>query len=132
MGFPFIFRGALDVNARKINEEMKLAAVKAVADLAKEEVPEEVKLAYGNEDFSFGPNYIIPKPFDSKSSHHCNSCRCKSSNGIRSCEKRDIDLNEYAANLQNRLGTTASFMKSLRDRLSAFVKREIKGSHGFC
>ena len=54
LGFPFIFRGALDVRAKRINEEMKLAAVKALAELAKEEVPEEVKLAYGNQDFSFG------------------------------------------------------------------------------
>ena len=54
LGFPFIFRGALDVRATTINDEMKLAAVRALADLAKEEVPEEVKLAYGNEDFSFG------------------------------------------------------------------------------
>ena len=62
--FPFIFRGALDVRASKINMEMKLAAVKAIAELAKEEVPEEVKLAYGGEDFKFGKNYLIPKPFD--------------------------------------------------------------------
>ena len=66
LGFPFIFRGALDVRAKRINEEMKLAAVKALAELAKEEVPEEVKLAYGNQDFTFGPEYLIPKPFDQR------------------------------------------------------------------
>lgn len=64
LGFPFIFRGALDVRASAINEEMKIAAVKALADLAKETVPESVRRAYGNADFSFGAEYLIPKPFD--------------------------------------------------------------------
>lgn len=64
LGFPFIFRGALDVRARKINEEMKIAAAYALARLAKEPVPEEVKKAYGGVDLKFGPDYIIPKPLD--------------------------------------------------------------------
>lgn len=64
LGFPFIFRGALDVRASKISEGMKLAASKALAALAKEPVPESVKIAYGGQDFSFGRNYIVPKPFD--------------------------------------------------------------------
>jgi malate dehydrogenase (oxaloacetate-decarboxylating)(NADP+) len=68
LGFPFIFRGALDVRARRINEPMKQAAVRALAELAQrgEAVPEVVKRAYPNESFDFGPNYIIPKPFDSR------------------------------------------------------------------
>jgi len=64
LGFPFIFRGALDCRATCINEEMKLAAVKALAQLAREECPDSVCKAYGNQKFVFGPNYIIPKPFD--------------------------------------------------------------------
>ena len=64
LGFPFIFRGALDVRARAINEEMKMAATRALAQLAKEKVPESVINAYGGKEFSFGPEYIIPKPFD--------------------------------------------------------------------
>ncbi len=64
LGFPYIFRGALDVRATKINEEMKLAAVYAIASLAKEPVPDSVNLAYGNKNLSFGSNYIIPKPID--------------------------------------------------------------------
>ena len=64
LGFPFIFRGALDVRATTINEEMKMAAVKALAQLARKKVPEMVISAYGGEDFEFGRNYIIPKPFD--------------------------------------------------------------------
>lgn len=64
LGFPFIFRGALDTGARKITENMKLAAAKALADLAKEDVPEIVSRAYGGKPFSFGRDYIVPKPFD--------------------------------------------------------------------
>lgn len=64
LGFPFIFRGALDVRASTINEEMKKAAVQALAELAREDCPDSVCRAYGNQKFSFGPNYIIPKPFD--------------------------------------------------------------------
>ncbi|MHC4924706.1 MAG: NADP-dependent malic enzyme, partial [Planctomycetota bacterium] len=64
LGFPFIFRGALDVRAKAINEEMKMAAAVALAELAKEDVPDEVMRAYGGEPLKFGPDYIIPKPFD--------------------------------------------------------------------
>ena len=64
LGFPFIFRGALDVQARAINEEMKMAATDALAELAKEDVPEAVATAYGVSTFQFGPDYLIPKPFD--------------------------------------------------------------------
>ena len=64
LGFPFIFRGALDVRSTVISEGMKMAAARALADLAKEPVPESVKKAYGGQDFSFGRNYIVPKPFD--------------------------------------------------------------------
>src|SRR3954454_997532 len=66
LGFPFIFRGALDVRARAITEEMKMAAARALAALAKEQVPDSVSKAYGGESFTFGPEYIIPKPFDSR------------------------------------------------------------------
>ena len=65
LGFPFIFRGALDVKAKKISEKMKMAAAKALADLAKQSVPDEVRSAYGR-DFSFGKEYIVPKPFDKR------------------------------------------------------------------
>jgi malate dehydrogenase (oxaloacetate-decarboxylating)(NADP+) len=66
MGFPYIFRGALDVRASTINEEMKIAAAKAIAELAREHVPEEVIKAYGGRDMKFGPHYIIPTPFDDR------------------------------------------------------------------
>src|SRR6185437_7737686 len=64
LGFPFIFRGALDTSASAINEEMKMAAVRALAQLAKEDVPESVSRAYGGTKFRFGRDYLIPKPFD--------------------------------------------------------------------
>ena len=64
LGFPYIFRGALDVRATKINEAMKMAAVRALAALAKEHVPEQVNIAYGETKLNFGRDYIIPKPFD--------------------------------------------------------------------
>ena len=64
LGFPFIFRGALDVRASRITENMKMAAAKALAALAKEDITDEVRAAYGGKDFSFGRNYIVPKPFD--------------------------------------------------------------------
>ena len=66
LGFPSIFRGALDTRATQINEEMKLAAVHALAELAREDVPESVSAAYSNRTFHFGPEYIIPKPFDNR------------------------------------------------------------------
>jgi malate dehydrogenase (oxaloacetate-decarboxylating)(NADP+) len=66
LGFPFIFRGALDVRATRINEEMKIAAVHALVALAKEEVPEEVLVACDLKSLSYGPDYIIPKPVDSR------------------------------------------------------------------
>lgn len=122
LGFPFIFRGALDVRATKINEEMKIAAVRAIADLAKQEVPDEVRLAYGNDEFTFGPNYIIPKPFDSRVLTSVTPAVAKAAMESGVARTEIADLTEYAANLQNRLGTTATFMKQLRDRLSVHVK----------
>ncbi len=80
LGFPFIFRGALDVRATSINDEMKMAATLALAKLAKEKVPEMVMKAYGGEEFEFGKDYIIPKPFDPRVLMVCCSCCCKSRN----------------------------------------------------
>jgi len=122
LGFPFIFRGALDVRATKINMEMKLAAVNALAQLAREEVPQEVRLAYDNEDFTFGPNYLIPKPFDTRVLTRVTPAVAKAAmdSGVA---KLDIpDLREYASNLEARLGTTAIFMKRIRDRLKTYKK----------
>ncbi len=117
LGFPFIFRGALDVRAKKINNQMKLAAVKALAALAKEEVPQEVKLAYSNQDFKFGREYFIPKPFDSRVLTWVAPAVAKAAMETKEATKNIDDLQEYSSELRNRLGTVGQFMKSLRDKL---------------
>lgn len=124
--FPFIFRGALDVRARKINMEMKLAAVKAIADLAKEEVPEEVRLAYGGEDFKFGKNYLIPKPFDPRVLTRVTPAVAEAAMKSGVARIQIEDLHAYARSLEGRMGNTAMFMKSLRDKLSAYVAKSGK------
>lgn len=126
LGFPFIFRGALDVRARKINMQMKLAAVKALADLAKEEIPEEVKLAYGGEDFKFGRNYLIPKPFDARVLTRVTPAVAKAAMETGVARIQIPDLQAYARSLEGRMGTSAGFMKSLRDRLTTFVNKSGK------
>lgn len=122
LGFPFIFRGALDVHAKKINLEMKLAAVKALAELAKEEVPDEVKMAYGNEHFSFGPNYIIPKPFDKRVLTNVAPAVAKAAIDSGVARSPIEDLKSYARDLSGRLDVSATFMKSIRDNLATKVQ----------
>jgi malate dehydrogenase (oxaloacetate-decarboxylating)(NADP+) len=124
--FPFIFRGALDVRAKKINMEMKLAAVKALADLAKEEVPEEVKMAYGGEDFKFGRNYLIPKPFDPRVLTRVTPAVAHAAMESGVARIAIDDLQAYARSLEGRMGNSAGFMKSLRDRLSTLVTKRDK------
>lgn len=123
LGFPFIFRGALDVRAKKINGEMKLAAVYALASLAKEEVPDEVKMAYGGMDLSFGREYLIPKPFDSRVLTRVCPAVAQAAMDSGVARIHIEDMKGYVNNLQNRLGTSASFMKSLRDRLQTKVEK---------
>lgn len=121
--FPFIFRGALDVRASKINMQMKLAAVKALADLAKEDVPEEVKLAYGGEDFKFGKSYLIPKAFDPRILTRVTPAVAKAAMDSGVARITIKDLNEYARSLEGRMGNSAQFMKSLRDRLHTQIEK---------
>jgi malate dehydrogenase (oxaloacetate-decarboxylating)(NADP+) len=121
LGFPFIFRGALDVHAKKINLEMKLAAVHALAKLAKKEVPDEVRMAYGNENFSFGPTYIIPKPFDQRVLTTVAPAVAKAAIDSGVARTPIEDLKIYARELSERLGVSATFMKSIRDNLSTKV-----------
>ncbi len=123
LGFPFIFRGALDVRATAINKEMKLAAVYALANLAKEEVTEEVKIAYGGEDFSFGANYLIPKPFDTRVLTRVTPAVAKAAIDSGVARVKIENFTAYASSLEDRLGTTAPFMKQIRDRLKNHVKK---------
>ncbi len=109
LGFPFIFRGALDVRASKINEEMKLAATYALAELAKrgEAVPDAVKTAYPGENFDFGPEYIIPKPFDSRVLLYVAPAVAKAAmdSGVA---RKPIDLLEYDKRLNETIGELSS------------------------
>jgi malate dehydrogenase (oxaloacetate-decarboxylating)(NADP+) len=125
LGFPFIFRGALDVRARKINEQMKKAAAYALAELAKEEVPDDVKRAYGNENFSFGRNYLIPKPFDKRVLTRVSPAVAKAAMDSGVARVRIEDMNAYAKSLQERLGQTGSIMRNIRSRLPGSDKPRI-------
>lgn len=125
LGFPFIFRGALDVRARKINEQMKKAAAYALASLAKEEVPDDVKRAYGNENFSFGPNYLIPKPFDKRVLTRVSPAVAKAAIDSGVARLKIDDFNAYAKSLQERLGQTGSIMRNIRSRLPGADKPKI-------
>lgn len=103
LGFPFIFRGALDVRAKKITENMKMAAAKALAALAKEPVPEEVRRAYGGEDFSFGRNYIVPKPFDPRVIEYEAVAVAKAACDDGVADKPISDWDGYRASLRSRM-----------------------------
>jgi len=117
LGFPFIFRGALDVRATAINEEMKIAAVKALAKLAKEDVTDQVIKAYGGKRFTFGPEYIIPKPFDSRVLLWVTPAVAEAA--MRSgVAQTKIDLDEYRASLEKRLGVRQSFVRSIKDKIT--------------
>lgn len=102
LGFPFIFRGALDVKAKAINEEMKVAAVNALADLTKETIPDVVKKAYGGKDFTFGPDYIIPKPFDPRVLVYETTAVAEAAmkSGVA---RQMIDIDDYRNQLQNKI-----------------------------
>ncbi|NBV51488.1 phosphotransacetylase [bacterium] len=127
LGFPFIFRGALDVRATAINEEMKLAAVHALAKLTREPVPEKVFSAYGGAPFEFGPEYIIPKPFDSRVLLWV--CPAVAKAAMESGVARTkIDLDAYVATLEKRLGVRQSFVRSIKDKIESDQSRTENGS----
>jgi malate dehydrogenase (oxaloacetate-decarboxylating)(NADP+) len=111
LGFPFIFRGALDVRARKINQEMKMAAVRALAKLAKEKVPEVVLHAYGGKEFSFGPEYIIPKPFDPRVLWYVAPAVAKAAMDTGVARKPIEDFEAYKEQLQERLGFSTEIVR---------------------
>ncbi len=130
LGFPSIFRGALDVRARAINEEMKIAATRALAALAKEDVPDSVLRAYGVEHLRFGPEYIIPKAFDPRVLLRVSSAVAEAA--MRSGVARlQIDLEQYQDQLARRLGRTHEVMQSVRQRAKAAPKRIVfsEGEH---
>ncbi len=122
LGFPFIFRGALDVRARKINEDMEMAATRALAALAKEEVPDSVMRAYGLDRIRFGPEYLIPKPFDPRVLLWVAPAVAWAAVGS-GVAGRAIDVEEYRARLDARLGRAREVMRGLSTRAQQEVKR---------
>jgi malate dehydrogenase (oxaloacetate-decarboxylating)(NADP+) len=125
LGFPFIFRGAMDVRANKINEEMKLAATKAIAALAKEPVPDYVNLAYGSKNLSFGAEYIIPKPIDNRLIVAVSTAVAKAAIDSGVAKKKITDWDAYALELENRLGKDNKLMRSLANKAKSNPKRVV-------
>ncbi|MDA9818201.1 NADP-dependent malic enzyme, partial [Flavobacteriaceae bacterium] len=125
MGFPYIFRGALDVRASVINEEMKIAAVYAIAGLAKEHVLEEVRRAYGGKDMKFGPKYIIPTPFDSRLISTVPVAVAKAAVKTGVAKKPIEDWSLYEKHLKARLDPTVNVMSGVFSQLTTSPKRVI-------
>lgn len=124
LGFPFIFRGALDVRARAINEDMKIAAAHALADLAKRGAGDSVAKAYGQMYFKFGPEYIIPKPFDPRVLVWESSAVAEAA--MKTGDARiKIDIEEYKEKLENRVGKSREIMRIMVSRAKRQPKRVV-------
>ncbi|QLK26350.1 NADP-dependent malic enzyme [Natrinema zhouii] len=122
LGFPFIFRGALDVRATEINEEMKVAAASALAELAKQDVPDSVVKAYGDQPLQFGPDYIIPKPLDARVLFEVAPAVARAA--IESGAARaDLDVDEYVEALEARLGKSREMMRVVINKAKSDPKR---------
>ncbi|ADF50945.1 MAG: NADP-dependent malic enzyme [Zunongwangia sp.] len=125
LGFPFIFRGALDVRATKINEDMKMAAVKALAELAKEPVPEQVNIAYGETRLNFGSDYIIPKPFDPRLIAKVPPAVAKAAMESGVARTEITDWQKYEDELLERMGSDNKITRLLMQRAKNNPKRVI-------
>lgn len=125
LGFPYIFRGALDVRATTINEEMKIAAVKAIAALAKQPVPESVNQAYNTNNLKFGPEYIIPKPTDPRLITEVAPAVAKAAIASGVARATITDWDKYADELRRRLGLDDRLMRNLSDAARRNPKRVV-------
>ena len=125
LGFPYIFRGALDVRATAINEEMKIAAVKAIADLAKLPVPEAVNLAYNQKNITFGKDYIIPKPLDFRLISHVAPAVAKAAIDSGVARHKIKDWEAYKDELNKRLGLDDKLMRALTVKAKGDPKRVV-------
>ncbi|CAM1350584.1 NADP-dependent malic enzyme [Tenacibaculum insulae] len=125
LGFPFIFRGALDVRAKKINEEMKMAAVHALADLAKQSVPEQVNIVYDEVSLSFGKEYIIPKPFDPRLIYEIPPAIAKAAMDSGVAQEPITDWDKYREELMDRSGTGSKEVRLLHNRAKKDPKRVV-------
>ena len=122
LGFPFIFRGALDTMAMAINEDMKMAAVKALAALAREDVPESVSRAYGGQTFKFGRDYLIPKPFDRRALLWVAPAVAQAAidSGVA---RKKLDITQYRDSLEMLLGSTYTVMRGIKKRVQTDDKK---------
>jgi malate dehydrogenase (oxaloacetate-decarboxylating)(NADP+) len=123
LGFPYIFRGALDVRARNINEEMKLAAVKALAELTKTPVPDMVNMAYNEKNIAFGPEYIIPKPLDPRLLATVSPAVAKAAIASGVARVPITDWDGYIASLEKRLGQDNQVMRAIGNKARRNPKR---------
>jgi malate dehydrogenase (oxaloacetate-decarboxylating)(NADP+) len=123
LGFPFIFRGALDVRATKINEEMKMAAVHALADLAKRSVPEKVNIVYDEVSLSFGREYIIPKPFDPRLIYEIPPAIAKAAMDSGVAQQPITDWEKYREELMERSGSGSKEIRMIHNRAKSNLKR---------
>ncbi|WP_255151987.1 NADP-dependent malic enzyme [Halorarius halobius] len=124
LGFPFIFRGALDVRATDINEAMKVAAAEALAELAREDVPDAVVKAYGDEPLQYGPEYIIPKPLDTRVLFEVSAAVAEAAmaSGVA---RRERDLDSYRDELEARLGKSREMMRVVLNKAKNEPKRVV-------
>jgi malate dehydrogenase (oxaloacetate-decarboxylating)(NADP+) len=125
LGFPYIFRGALDVRATSINEEMKIAAVHAIADLAKKSVPEAVNMAYNAKNLKFGSDYIIPKPVDLRLMTNVSSAVAKAAIESGVARKIITDWDAYHEELKGRLGGEDAIMRAVTNRAKSNPKKVV-------
>lgn len=125
LGFPFIFRGALDVRATKINEEMKIAAAMALAELAKEPVPEHVNTAYNVTNLVFGREYLIPKPLDHRLIERVSSAVARAAIESGVAQRKITDWKAYEAELNKRLGYDNKLIRGIREKAKENPKRVV-------
>ncbi len=125
LGFPYMFRGALDVRATGINEEMKIAAVKAIAELAKESVPEAVNMAYNENNIKFGKYYIIPKPMDIRLLTNVSTAVAKAAINSGIARKIITDWDAYIEELKRRLGGDDAIMRAITNKAKSDPKRVV-------
>lgn len=125
LGFPYIFRGALDVQASTINEEMKIAAAEALAVLARTDVPDQVAAAYSGMRPQYGPDYLIPAPFDPRLISHVPPAVAKAAMDSGVAKRPIADLDSYAAHLSARLDPTTSWLNNISQQLKGQGKRVV-------
>ncbi|MCW5746597.1 MAG: NADP-dependent malic enzyme [Alphaproteobacteria bacterium] len=123
LGFPYIFRGALDVRARTINEQMKIAAAHALAELAREDVPDEVDRAYAGRRLRYGPEYIMPVPFDPRLIVDVSAAVAQAAMDSGVARKPIIDMAEYKRQLSGRLDPTTGWLQGLFEQVKANPRR---------